>query len=140
MVIGLKKVRENAMVYGIGAGGYTLLEILWRGHTHWTMTLTGGLCFWLVYCCNSRLSQRGLLSKCLAGSSMITAVEFFVGRLVNVRLGWNVWDYSSQPFNLGGQVCALYSFLWFLLCMPLCPLCGKLKQLLSRPANRRFPA
>ena len=30
----------------------------------------------------------------------------------------NVWDYSDRKFNLMGQICPLYSALWFLLCIP----------------------
>lgn len=26
--------------------------------------------------------------------------------------GWNVWDYSDQPFNLLGQICLSYTLLW----------------------------
>ncbi len=26
-----------------------MVEILWRGYTHWTMTLTGGVCFLVLY-------------------------------------------------------------------------------------------
>lgn len=39
------KKEEIVSVFSIGAVGYSLLEILWRGNTHWTMTLAGGICF-----------------------------------------------------------------------------------------------
>ena len=39
------KKGELLSVFSIGAAGYSLLEILWRGNTHWTMTLAGGICF-----------------------------------------------------------------------------------------------
>ena len=39
------KKGELLSVFSIGAAGYSLLEILWRGNTHWTMTLAVGIGF-----------------------------------------------------------------------------------------------
>jgi uncharacterized membrane protein len=49
---------------------------------------------------------------CAAG---ITAIEFVAGIILNIILQLNVWDYSNMPFNILGQVCLPFSFLWFLL-------------------------
>lgn len=35
-VIPMKK-REVLTVYAIGSIGYRMIEVLWRGRTHWTM-------------------------------------------------------------------------------------------------------
>ena len=37
------------IVFLIGSFGYMGLELLWRGHTHWTMGLAGGICVTLLY-------------------------------------------------------------------------------------------
>jgi len=37
---------------------------------------------------------------------------------VNIVLGWEVWDYSQLPLNIMGQVCLLYSGMWFFISMP----------------------
>ena len=100
----------------LGAAGYGLLELLWRGHTHWTMLLTGGACL-----CGLRRVSRCMLplpTQCALGSGLITGVELLVGLLCNRALHWNVWDYSGHWGNLLGQICPLYSFFWFLLCIP----------------------
>jgi uncharacterized membrane protein len=115
----VSKTKEFFTVYAIGAAGYSLLEIIWRGFTHWTMALTGGMCFWLVYRIGEKFSGLSLWKRCLMGCAAITAVELGVGCLVNLALKMDVWDYSRQPFDLWGQVCPLYSALWFLLCGPL---------------------
>lgn len=47
---------------------------------------------------------------------LITAAEFATGLVVNLLLGWQVWDYSAEPANLLGQICLRYSFYWFCLC------------------------
>jgi len=37
--------------------------------------------------------------------------------LVNMRLGWGVWDYSEMPGNVLGQICPTFSAIWFVLCL-----------------------
>ena len=56
--------------------------------------------------------------KCALGAAAITVVEFLVGCLVNRMLGWHVWDYSRLEFNIMGQVCLLFSVIWYLMCVP----------------------
>ena len=113
-----QRIGEYTTVYTIGSLGYSALEVLWRGFTHWTMSVTGGVCFLLLYRMNRSLRRRPLLYRCAAGAGIITGVEFSVGCVVNRLLGWDVWDYSDMPFQIMGQVCLLFSVLWFLLCIP----------------------
>lgn len=51
-------------------------------------------------------------------AAVITSLEFAVGCLVNLRLGWHVWDYSDIPLNLMGQICPTFSVMWLLLSVP----------------------
>ena len=121
---------EYGAVYTIGAVGYTLVELLWRGHSHWTMTLTGGTCLALIYLIESKCHGAPLWKRCFAGSLVITLCEIGVGFIVNILLDWKVWDYSKLWFNLFGQICLLYSSLWFLLCIPVTKLCSHLRAVL----------
>ena len=50
-----------------------------------------------------------------AGAIIITLLELIVGTIVNIILGWNVWDYSNLPGNLWGQTCPQFTVLWFFL-------------------------
>lgn len=129
---GLRRLRDYSAVWLVGSAGYSLLEILWRGFTHWTMAVTGGLCFFLLYRLNLRRPREGVLRKCLRGTFAVTAVEFLVGCMVNRLLKWQVWDYSGRFGNLLGQVCPLYTGLWFLLCIPVYGLAGLVRKLLAR--------
>lgn len=36
----------------------------------------------------------------------------FTGCVVNLMLGWEVWDYGGLPWNILGQVSLKYSALW----------------------------
>lgn len=107
-----------AAMFLLGGICYGLIEILWRGSTHWTMLLTGGLCAALLHGLNRRYTSLDLWSKCGLGCLCITGVEFAVGCLVNLRLGLGVWDYSDRPLNVMGQVCAEYSGYWYFLSLP----------------------
>ena len=128
----MRRTLEYFAVFSIGAAGYSLIEILWRGYTHWTMALTGGICLVLIYETERRYSLAPLWKRCVVGALTITMLELFVGFLVNIVLGWAVWDYSDQPLNLFGQICPLYCALWLLLCAPLTGLCTRLGMLFEK--------
>lgn len=103
----------------IGSAGYSLIEIFWRGYTHWTMSITGGICFCILYFLFVYYSHIPLIMKCVLGCAVITTTELIVGCVVNIFFKWNVWDYSTYSCNILGQICLMYSCLWFLLCIPL---------------------
>lgn len=109
---------EQAVIFVFGAVSYSALEILWRGYTHWTMSIAGGICAFLIYIYSEK-SSGGIAVRSLYGAMIITAVEFLTGIVVNVILKWDVWDYSKLPFNLFGQICPFYFILWFLICIPI---------------------
>ncbi|WP_312942969.1 DnaB-like helicase N-terminal domain-containing protein [Oscillibacter sp.] len=48
----------------------------------------------------------------------ITAAEFLAGCVLNLWLGWRVWDYSGMPGNLLGQVYPEFAALWCLVSGP----------------------
>ena len=105
------------IVFSIGAAAYGLIEILFRGHTHWTMVLTGGACVLTLYYLSGWLLSMPLILSALAGAMIITCYEFFVGVMVNLKFNWHVWDYSSQPGNVLGQICPALTALWFIMCL-----------------------
>lgn len=121
----MKKKLEYPIVFIIGAV-YGIIERLFRGHTHWTMFILGGICFCLLYII-SNYSRLTLPEKWLIGTVTITALEFFVGGLLNLTLGWRVWTYAHYPMNIFGQVCLAFSLLWFAICILVCPICIRLK-------------
>ena len=110
--------KELCFVYFTGSLLYSLIEVVFRGYTHWTMALTGGVCFLLFYLMNFSLNI-GLFGKCFFSMFIITSLEFVVGYFVNIVFRLNVWSYAGLPFNLLGQVCLLYSVIWFLFGIPM---------------------
>lgn len=96
-----------------------LIEMAYRGRTHWTMLVVGGVCFVLIGAQNELYTwEIPLMLQCLMGALIVTTVEFAAGCIINIKLGWNVWDYSSLPCNLLGQICLPFSFFWVLLSVP----------------------
>lgn len=80
------------------------------------MLIAGGVCFILIGLLNENSPYRmSFVSQMVVSSVIITGVEFVTGLIVNVWLGLNVWDYSNLPYNVLGQICLLYVFIWFFL-------------------------
>lgn len=100
-----------------GALGYTVLELFFRGYTHWSMTITGGLCVCILLTIEQQFPFWKIWQKSLVGAWWITMIEFVVGCIVNLWLRWDVWDYTNLSMQLMGQVSLLFSCLWFLLCI-----------------------
>jgi len=117
---------EFLTVFTLGGAMYGAVEVLWRGHTHWTMLLAGGVCFTLIYLVD-KYGRGSLFVKCAVSAALITAVEFCTGLIVNLWLGWEVWDYSALPMNLLGQVCPLFSLYWLALSVPALGFCRVLR-------------
>ncbi len=107
------------LLFFIGGGAYTLLEVLWKGHSHLSMFVLGGICFIIIGLLNEyKIPWHWcLLRQAVVGACIVSVFEFFTGCIVNLWLGWNVWDYSNLPFNLLGQICLYFFLLWIPLCM-----------------------
>ena len=106
---------------------YSLVEIVGRGYTHWTMSLTGGIVFAVLFGINSRETVT-LIRSCFIGAIIITAIEFTVGVFDNIIMHWEVWDYSEIPLNLLGQICLPFTCYWFVLCIPARFICRRIMQ------------
>lgn len=110
----MTKLHKQAILALIGGIIYGGLELLFRGYTHWTMVLLGGICFAAIGLINEIIPWEMPLSvQMLCGCIIITALEFCCGCIVNLRLGWEVWDYSDEWGNFLGQICPKFSLLWY---------------------------
>lgn len=123
-------VGKYIIIFGLGAFIYGAIEVIVRGYTHWTMALTGGAVMALFMLIN-RSRDVNILLRCLLGALVITSLEFAVGAVVNLGLGWDVWDYSEKPFNIMGQICPLFTLGWFALSLPGFMLCTVVEKRLS---------
>ena len=105
--------------YTLGTLGgmlYVFIELLWRGYSHWSMFLLGGICFVALGLINEVIPwEMPLAAQMFVGCVIITALEFITGCIVNLWLGWDVWDYSDLPYNLLGQISVVSSVGWYFL-------------------------
>lgn len=118
----MKNIKNSLIFFSVGAAGYGLIEILWRGHTHPSMLACGGLCFSAFGRIAKKFKSTPLLYKAIMASAVVTTLELLFGFIFNVLLKKNVWDYSKIPFNFKGQICLLYSVFWWILGLIFIPL------------------
>ena len=101
-------------LFAIGGCTYMGIEIAYRGFTHWTMGVLGGLCFLIIGALNEFYTwDMNFWKQCGIGSIVVTTLEFIFGMILNVWLGLGIWDYSNLPLNICGQVCLWFTFAWF---------------------------
>ena len=113
--MGHRLLNKYLTLFDVGGLLYILLELAWRGWSHWTMFVLGGLCFIGLGLINEVLSwEMPLWRQILVGACLITVLEFLTGCVVNLWLGLGVWDYSNKPGNILGQICPQFFLLWLL--------------------------
>lgn len=117
----------------IGGFAYCLLEISVRGYSHISMFAAGGMCFVLVGGISKLLREKmPLVLRMVIGALIITLIELVTGIIVNVWLGLEVWDYTGQRMNYMGQVCLLFSLIWFLITLPIIGVYNIMEDFLSK--------
>ena len=120
------KILQKLAIFAAGGSAYVGLELIWRGRSHGSMFVAGGLCLLLV----GPLGQKrgNFLLRLLMGMGIITAVELGTGLVVN--RDYRVWDYRQMPGNLWGQICPQFCLLWLPLAALAMGIYGKMEKLL----------
>ncbi len=118
------------MVRAFVTGGalYPIIELAYRGRTHYSMALAGGLSACLIRLADKGMRGAPLWLKAAACGLGVTGIEYAIGMLFNRR--HKIWDYRREPLNLRGQICPKFTLIW-------CGLCG-LALLGLRLARPRF--
>ena len=115
-----------------GGTGYGLIEILYRGYTHWSMIITGGFALVSLFLIETTFESSPLYIKALAGSTVITALEFTAGIIVNIIFSMGVWDYSGLTINILGQISLPSSLCWFAASLAVFYIFKKIKPVILR--------
>ena len=93
---------ELLLIWEVGGCIYYTLEVLFRGYSHVSMYILGGVCLVLV----GLINEVGLLKntyfevQVLVGDCIVLLLEFITGCIVNIGLGLN------------GQICPLFAIIW----------------------------
>lgn len=104
-------------MWALGGTLYYTFELFFRGFSHWTMFILGGICFvFLMWQGISTKWKDPMWLQVLRSIIFVTSCEFITGIIVNKWLGWQVWDYSDQPLQLFGQICVPFVVIFSGLC------------------------
>ena len=107
---------EHLCLFALGGAGYVGVELVWRGFSHWTMFLAGGLALCLLAWLEAR-PRLPLLPGAALGALGVTGIELAAGLWCARVLHTAVWDYSAEWADLAGLICPKYSLYWFVLCL-----------------------
>ena len=105
---------------------YYPMEGLYRipsngGWAHISMMFVG------MFCCAAACGvlnqfkwfyKKPVIVQSAVGSCAMLVVELLAGCILNLWLGFGIWDYSNLALNILGQVCPQFGIIWFCL-MPL---------------------
>lgn len=127
---------ERPCLFLLGGAAYFGTELAWRGESHWTMFLAGGLCFCILEGLGRRL-RAPLPAVAAVAALLVTAVELAAGLGCRLLLHVSVWDYSAEWGNVAGLICPKYTALWFFLCLFLLWAMRELRRGLCRPARQK---
>lgn len=103
-------------LFGLIAGGiYLLIELAWRGYTHWTMLPLAAVIFICAGVLDEVERPPSIWQQVILGTTIATALEFVAGLILNVWLGLGIWDYSNLHGNVLGQICPQFTLAWAVL-------------------------
>ena len=96
-----------------GGAVYWCIEMAWRGFSHWSMFILGGICFVLIGGINNYLPWKlGIVWQAVIGAVIITILELPAGLILNVWLDLGIWCYADLPFNIMGQISLPFTLIW----------------------------
>lgn len=109
----IKILIKYLILFLIGGFAYYGIEILWRGYSHWSMIICGGVCFIYAGLQNENIEwDYPFWKQILRVEAFVLIAEFITGCIVNLWWGLNVWDYSGLPGNILGQTCPQFALLF----------------------------
>ena len=110
----LRNGLKYLILLSVGGLIYVAVELIWRGYSHWSMGIVGGLGFIFIGLINELFTYNmPLWKQCGIAMLTITVLEFMSGCVLNIWLGWNVWNYTT--LDILGQVSIPAMIGWFLL-------------------------
>lgn len=111
----LYRIAKCYMLFSVGFCTYSIIEVLFRGYTYFTMGVAGGVIFLILDQINNIIPwELDLLLQGCIGSLVITMLEFIIGSLC-IMYGWpRMWDYSEIPLNYRGIICVPFSLIWII--------------------------
>lgn len=122
------ELQKIGIIFLAGFLIYISLEVIFRTITNFNgtvpprgllaMGILGGTVTVILGYINEIQPLRRLpfLVHCIMGVIIVTGLEWLTGRLLNVHLGWHVWDYKHLILSTpDGQINLFFSLIWLVL-------------------------
>lgn len=107
---------------------YFILEVIWKVFTtperiSWTMLVIAIILSIPLERCGAELPwEMPLALQSLICTCVVTVTELAAGIVLNILLKLDIWDYSALWGNFMGQICPLYTVIWYVLCFAFIPI------------------
>lgn len=113
-----KRLIPYIVIFNVSGLIYILLELLWRGRSHWTMFICAGLCGLVMAAVNDNWLdfETDFRIQVFVCALMCSTMEFFFGIVFNGD--FSIWDYRGLWGTLhvfGDQVNILFFGVWILI-------------------------
>ena len=100
------------------------------------MSLLGGIVVVILSKIESKFDNAPVIFKAVLGTAIITVLELIFGIIINMKLQLHVWSYDNVDNNILGQICPVYCFFWFLLCIVAFLLIGLMNNILEKKMSQ----
>lgn len=116
----MKKIIPYIVIFNISGLIYAIIELLWRGYTHWTMYVCAGIAGLLIAKINDGLFEfeTDFRVQVLTATFFCTLCEFIFGLAFN--RDYSIWDYRELWGTLEwtyNQVNILFIGAWMIICI-----------------------
>jgi len=126
------ELQKIGIIFLVGFFVYPQLEQIFGMITNWnggklfkanfSMGILGGIVVVILGYINEIRPLRKLpfWIHCIIGALIVTGLEWITGQIVNIQLGWHVWDYKHLILSTpDGQINLFFSLIWLAL-SPVC--------------------
>ena len=79
----MRKIMEYGVVFTVGGIIYVIIELLFRGYSHWTMAIVGGMAVLGIYLISAM--KESTWKKWIMDTALILAIEFVAGIIIIKR-------------------------------------------------------
>ena len=140
-----RKKIVSMLLWSWGGTLYFILEVIWKTFNNrtdqisWTMLILAIILSICLERCGAELPWNIPLSlQAMICTAVITSTEFLSGYILNVILKLDIWDYSNMPFNILGQICPQFMFLWYILSLIFIPVFDWIRYIIEGGDKPRY--
>lgn len=117
----LRSFMKYLLLFTFSGYVYVCLELIFRGRSDITMMFCASICAIPMIVLNNVFSYETDISLQVGICAVFaTLIEYMFGLIFNQD--YHIWDYRNMPFNIDGQICLPFTFLWAFIAAIIIPL------------------